>query len=125
MQVKVWNRNTHPFKQDWNGQSISIAAKGFILMEEGEAHEFLGSYSPVIRDGGGQPDPRFKKDLIIEKISEKKEGPSPEDHTCNKCGIPHATKEDLEKHIDLNHLDDLEDQEVATKRRGRQKKEAA
>lgn len=123
MNVLVWNDNEHPFAQDFKGETIKINPKKSVIMEQHEATEFLGKYHPIMKDGGGQQDPRSYKKLRIERLADGSEDAHTLTFTCNKCGISHVTKELLDDHIDANHLDDLPE-EVAQKRRGRPRKEA-
>ncbi len=46
-QVKVWNENTHDFKQEVKGVMLEIPAKGFIEMDYEEAIDFKGMFSPL------------------------------------------------------------------------------
>ena len=124
MQVRVWNDNTYPHTEEFKGEKITIPSKGSILMEWNEAHEFKGRYTPIIKDGGGQPIPQSFKMIRIEKIDAQ----SPEEKTpgfpCQACGKVYESQGVLDVHIDEQHLEAMADQEVAQKRRGRPRKEA-
>jgi hypothetical protein len=71
MDVKVWNDNEYPFTQAFKGVDVSIAPKQFIKMERGEAVDFLGLFSSIVRDADGAPHPKSYKKLRIEEIASK------------------------------------------------------
>lgn len=127
MQARVWNDNTYPFTDpDFKGDKIHIPSKSYIEMEYNEANEFRGKFSPIYRDADGQPTPQSYKMIRIEKIEDS----SPKEkvaemHACHGCRDKFLTKEELENHIDEHHLDQLTDAELAQKRRGKAKKDAA
>lgn len=67
MKVKVWNENIYVYEEDFRGKKISIAPKGFIELEEDEAHIFFGTIGKGPRkDTHGNFDPRFFKKLRME-----------------------------------------------------------
>lgn len=129
--VRVVNENVHPFKQEFKEQMISLAAKGegknWIDMDRDDAVHFLGMYYPMKKDANDQPDPRFFKKLFIQEIPGAERTVAPETHTCQKCCHVASTKEDLDAHIEANHLEDLADadfkekkkEEIAKRGRGR------
>lgn len=117
--VKVYNDNVHPYKEQFRDQNIVIPAGGFIEMEEGDAHEFKCSYSPPSRGGDNQMDPKSFKMIRIEASSQKAAAPKTDESVCMKCSYKAISKKDLDEHIDANHLDDLADQELAEKRRSK------
>lgn len=117
--VRVWNDNVHPFKQRFRDKEISIGAKKFIEMEETEAHEFKSAYSPMEKDGDGQPRPESYKMIRIERTDRTAHKPvaNPSEFLCQACGHRSANKKELDAHIDENHLDQLVDKDEADKRR--------
>ncbi len=117
-QVRVYNDNVHAFKQDWRDQKIEIPPKSFIMMEESEAYDFRGTYSPMMKDKHGQPDPKYFKMIRIEQgavQSEVKVDPL----VCMKCSYKSSSTKDLDEHINANHLDSLADQKLADERRAK------
>jgi hypothetical protein len=120
-QVRVWNDNDYAFTDpDFKGEKITIPAKKYILMERFEANEFRGKYSPrVVADGN--EDPRYYKKIRIEETTEEREASLADTHNCLACGKSHPTKEALDAHIDEAHLAQLEDQDLAQKRKAKKK----
>ena len=118
-QVKVINANVHPFKQEWRDQKIEIPAGGHIMMEESEAYDFRGTYSPVMKDKHGQNDPKFFKMIKIEHGDSKPVEVKADGLTCMKCSYKSSNAKDLDEHINANHLDALVDQKLADERRSK------
>lgn len=117
-QVKVWNKNVHPYKEDnFNGENIRIPAGGYIVMEEYEAISFMGRAVPIVKMADGLQDPRSYKMLVREYIDEKEAKIEAEKYNCQACGKAHKDQASLDEHTDDEHLDMLSDQDVATKRR--------
>jgi hypothetical protein len=119
--VRVWNDNVFPFRQIFKDKEIFIGAKKFIEMEETEAYEFRGAYSPIVRDGDGQPTPESFKMIRIEKTDKTAHKPiaAAQENVCQACGKQFPNKKELEAHIDAEHLDQLSDKEEADKRKGK------
>ena len=115
MLVKVWNENRFPFSQFFRERTVTIPAGGFVEMEEDEAWDFHGSYSPVKRDGDNQPLAESFKMLRIE--TPPKAAPKKPSFMCHKCSVEFPSAVALENHIDARHLDDLVDEDVAAARR--------
>jgi hypothetical protein len=80
MQVKVVNRNTHPYRESFDGRDIEIPAGGHILMAREDAISFLGRFSSIKRDVDGAPTPESYKRLEIVQLSddEKKKLATPQ-----------------------------------------------
>jgi uncharacterized C2H2 Zn-finger protein len=115
--VRIWNDNDFPYRETWKEKEIVIASRKCIEMELNEAVEFLGTFTPIIRDADGQPDPRFFKRLRMEKTS--KALPTiakPINLTCQACGIIAKNEKELSDHIDANHLDTMADKQELEKR---------
>lgn len=74
MQAKVWNRNVHPFKQEFRGEKIEIPAGGYIEMDYFDACQFRSLYFEPVKDGGGQQLPTSYKMIEVEKIPDLHEG---------------------------------------------------
>lgn len=124
MQVRVWNDNTYPHTEEFKGEKVTIPARGHVMMEWSEAHEFKGRYTPIIRDGGNQPKPESFKMIRIESVSGDQAVAAAAGFPCQACGKSYESQRVLDTHIDEQHLDAMADQDVAQKRRGRPRKEA-
>lgn len=128
MIVRVYNDNTYPYAEKYQGKQINIPAKGFIEMDLNEAHHFLGNNPGIAnRDASGLQDPKTYKMLRIERPQDTKAKMAQEkQHTCNACGKQFHSKEAYESHVEEMHLGSLKDAETAekiVKRKGRPKKE--
>jgi hypothetical protein len=73
MEVKVWNDNTHPYREEFKGNKIDIPAGKFVKMQDDEAVLFLGTMNPMKFDVDGKQDPKSYKKLRIEKIPQQKD----------------------------------------------------
>ena len=117
--VRVWNDNVFPFRQLFRDKEIYIGAKKFVEMEETEAYEFRGAYSPIIRDGDGQPTPESYKMIRVERTDKTAHKPvvAPTENLCQACGRQFGSKKELDTHIDTEHLEAMADKDEADKRR--------
>lgn len=66
MKVKVHNRNTFDYSEDYQGEMIKIKAGGFHEMDETDAVAFLGQFSSIQRTADGAPHPSSFKKLEID-----------------------------------------------------------
>lgn len=97
--VKVWNDNTHVYKEKFKGDNIVISAKNYITMEEGEALLFKGTFSSIMKDADGNHDPRGFKKIRLEKIKEENDEPKiVETNRCNVCKFIAVTQLELTEH---------------------------
>ncbi len=120
---KVFNDNTHVLRDEFKGRKIIIEPGKAIDMDYFEYIDFKGM-PPVgftIRDwfdGSGNQKPETFKRL-------RYEGPMPHeskgDIVCAACGDKFASNTQLDLHIDMTHLDSMEDKDVADKRRSKRK----
>lgn len=117
--VRVWNDNVFPFRQMFRDKEIFIGPKKFIEMEWTEAHEFKSAFSPIVRDGDGQPTPESYKMIRVEATdkSAHREAAAPSEFTCQACGLKFVNKKELDDHIDATHIEELADKKEADKRR--------
>lgn len=119
--VKVWNDNIYDFEQKMRDVLIKIPAGKYVEMDYWDAESFIGKYYPPKYDGMGNPKPESFKKLRIEGLPPHlvDEGKSlkSEEFTCMACGDRLTSKEALEEHTDKYHLDILDDQKLAEKRR--------
>lgn len=123
MKVRVWNDNIHPYKQTFKGDEIYIPAKKFVMMEEGYAFEFKGSYSPIVVDSDGNHKSEGFKMIRIEHNSDENPEPAKpvNENACMACPYEATSKADLSEHL-KTHEHNLVVDEVAEKemkRRGR------
>lgn len=101
MKVKLWNDNIYDFKQRFKEVDYSIPAKGFIEIEEDEAHQLVCAYYPVERDAGGKQKPHSYKMLRIEGRSQVAADP----YQCLACGYKAYNALELKAHTEAR-LDD-------------------
>ena len=66
MKVKVHNRNTYPYTEEYQGEKLTIPAGKFIEMQEMDAVQFLGQFNSIERDADGNPHPKSYKKLEID-----------------------------------------------------------
>lgn len=92
--VKVWNDNKYPHVEEFKGTKITIPAGECIEMDWEEAVEFKGQFTPMVRNGADELDPRFFKMIRVERPTVL---PIKDDLVCHADGKTAATKEDLEK----------------------------
>ena len=99
MMVKVWNDNIHDFKQKFRDDVIFIPAKGFVELEEDDAHNFVCQYSPPVVDASGNQKTESYTILVIERDgTENKLKLDP--FTCQACNYKGVNKKDLSVHIE-------------------------
>lgn len=129
MKVQVWNDNTHKYKETFKGDLIEIPAGGFIHMEEDDAHQFKGTFSPPVLDYDGNHTPAGYKMIRIVKSDQAAPEPKAEVDPlkCIVCGYKASSKADLAEHMkthEHNKVEDPElDKEIAAKK-ARTKKSA-
>lgn len=101
-QVYVINENSHPYKEKFNDRLIEIGAGERITMDSDEARRFLGKCNGVMKDGGGQPDPRGFKRLRIEAVVGQAAPAAPEAETfiSQMTGEKFQSQAELDKHLE-------------------------
>lgn len=124
--VRVHNDNIHDYKEKYKGEPILIKAKGFIEMEEDEAYQFKGTFSPIIRDADGNDLPEGYKMIRLEKNWVTDESTEPKEivHQCMACHYKGSSVADLSEHT-KTHAESLvvdKEAEEEIKRRGRPRK---
>lgn len=114
MMVKVWNDNTHTYREMFREKDIEIKPKTYIEMELNDAHLFLGTYAPMKFDGDGNPIPSGFKMLRIEEI---RGTPAPQVKldtlTCQACKHEADTEAEMQAHVKEAHADSILVDEVA------------
>jgi len=122
MQVKVWNDNIHPYSEQFRDTLIKIPAKGFILMEAGEALLFKGTFAPIKVDADGNPIPEGFKMIRVEETAAEVDAPKvSKEPTCQACGYKAASEKDLSEHVEANHkhqmvVDEDAEREIAKRK---------
>lgn len=127
-QVQVWNDNVHVYKEQFREQSIVIPPKGFILMDEGEAHTFKCSFAPIKVDHDGQPVAEGFKMIRIapipDAVQEVKPEPKVNPLICVACKYEAASEKDLSEHQEASHASQRVHDEEAEKFAAAKKKKA-
>lgn len=114
--VRVYNDNVYPHKERFKGDIIEIAPKKFITMDFFDAVEFLGQYTPIKVDGGGAALPESYKMLRIVKPEEFKIEDKKTEIKCQACGKVFENNDELDAHVNENHLEQLVDEDEIKKR---------
>lgn len=112
--VKVWNDNKYPFSDTFKGDKITIGPGEHIEMDWDDAVEFRGQFYPPEFDGSGNQKAQSFKMIRVEGKPPHYESAK---WTCAACGQGFANKQGLDDHVDMFHLDELEDQKIADKRK--------
>lgn len=118
-QVKVYNDNHLPYKEEFEDEMIVIKPNSFIIMDEEKAVMFKGRYRQIERDGGGVQKPEsFKKIRIayFQAGEEKKVN----ELRCQACSFVANSKDELDAHINEDHLEQLLDKDEYKKRKAKQ-----
>ena len=119
MQVKVWNRNTHPFSQKLKGVDYQIPALASITLDFDDADMLVKSFSPIEVDYDNKPLPTSYKKLEIdagdvlkyrELSANKAKGGT---YVCQACGYVSTNKWELKGHVMSEHSQDFEDKDQA------------
>lgn len=119
MLVRVWNDNTHPFKQEIAGKVYVVPAKQCIELEEDEAKTLVKRFSPIILGGDDRPLPETYKMLRIDTddlakatnfVQNRHKAGS---YVCQGCGYVAANKWELDGHVSDLHSDQWEDRDEA------------
>lgn len=102
--VKVWNDNIFDYKEKFRDEKIEIKARGFVMMEEDQAHQFKCNFSSAVLDADGNKIPEGFKMIRIEKVG----APTVPELTdtaikCNACGYVAQNEADLGEHSLESH----------------------
>lgn len=122
-QVRVWNDNTYPFTQEFKGDKISIGPRQFVHMEYFDAMEFKSQFSPIERDGDGQPLPKSYKMIRVEQPGSVEVEAPEKRFVCHATGKAFATQAELDaenkKYEDRIVKDEAAEKEIEQVKRGR------
>lgn len=120
--VRVWNDNTFPFSQEFKGEKITIAPRAFRTMEYYEAMEFKSAFSPIERDGDGQPLPKSYKMIRVEQPAGDVAIADEKKFVCHVTGQKFSTQLEADaenkKHDHLIIKDEEAEKAVAAEKRG-------
>jgi uncharacterized C2H2 Zn-finger protein len=113
--VRVYNDNVYPYRENFRGNQIDIPPGGYIDMDYYEAIDFRGTYCPIKTDGGGKPlAESFKLIRIVQP--ENFQAEDAKRNICNSCGKSFPNAKDLEDHINENHINEMIDDKEREKR---------
>lgn len=127
--VRVYNDNKFPHREMFRDRQIEIEPGAYVVMDEGEAIQFRGQYTPIKTDGTGRHLPEYFKIIRLapHSLQEVPKGPEPKKFVCQLDGREFDSQEALDQYVLDNHTDKIEDQEFAKefvkKGRGRPRKE--
>lgn len=104
---KVWNDNIYDFRDTFKEKQIVVPAGKYIEMDPFEANDFVSKFYPIVKDAGGQPDPKSYKKLRKEWIYSDQidQSPKAKEHVCNCCGYKTVNDAELQAHIKSRHAD--------------------
>lgn len=124
-QVKIWNDNVHPYKEQFQDELIEIPAKKFIVMEEKKAVRFRGTYCSPVLDHDGNPMPESFKMLRLEHVDASAPEKEEMKFLCHACGSDEfQSQKALDAHIDASHTEIQADteykEEKAKKKQGKE-----
>jgi len=100
MLAKVWNKNVHPFSQDYKGEKIFIPAGGYIDMDYHDAIQFKSTYYPPEYDASKNQLETSYKMIVVEPYNQG-QAPDPESIQAFRShldGSLHMSKEALAAH---------------------------
>lgn len=120
--VKIWNRNTFAYFENFKGEAIKIGPGGYTKMDYNEAVLFLGTFrNPEYSKSGIQKPESFKwleidkddKRAYFEQARSNLEDEKAEKvFACHACMKEFRTKNGLLKHIKDKHQTDMVDKEA-------------
>lgn len=119
MKVKVWNRNTFPFKQVIKEVEYKIPAQSFIEIEYDDASMLVKSFSPIVLGSDDMPTQQSKKMLEIDADDVRKFREFSQNkakggnYLCQACGYVCANKWELKGHIMSEHQHQFDDRDSA------------
>jgi len=114
MQVLVRNLNKYEYREEFNGDLITIGPDEAIKMDNMKARQFLGQFTTPVLDGQGRPDPRYLKRLRIEEIPDQKpvEAENKQVYVCQMDGKEFKSQAELDQHIADNWAEDIVDEDA-------------
>lgn len=105
--VEVWNDGNKEYQEMFRGNLVTIPAKDKIVMEDPDASQFLGQFTPIRRDAQGNN--LTSKPLRKVYITEATQA----ELKCMMCGKNDAkTQADLDAHIAEMHQASMIDEEA-------------
>lgn len=125
--VRVWNDNKYEYRETFKGDKVVIPAGKFIEMQEDEAIQFKGTFSPPVLDSDGNHKPEGFKMIRLERITaEMIEEAKVNELKCLACAKELATQAQLDAHIKEAHADQhVKDEEAEEELKIRAKRKKA
>jgi len=121
-QVRVVNKGSFEYRENYRGKMIIIPSGKHILMEYDDAVNFLGTMANYKRDKHGMQMPGSEKNLHIPdddkiRIRELKAGNKVSTdkepvYVCHACSKEFKSKPALMKHIKASHTEIMADDEA-------------
>jgi hypothetical protein len=106
--VKVRNYGRESYTEDFKGTKITVPGNGSIELDRDTAHEFLGTMSRPLPNGGF-----IEKNLDIEEIPGLAVEPVWE---CDLCGMKMGSDALLNEHLTSTHKEQLADVKPSRKK---------
>lgn len=106
--MKVYNDNTHPYREIFKGDKIEIPSKGFIIMDYDDAYQFRGTFSPPVLNADNQHMPEgFKMIRVVKHDEDEAVEPKAETFGCIACKYKGGSAVDVAEHTKAAHSADL------------------
>ena len=99
--AKVWNDHKDVYVEKFRDEEIKIPAGKFVEMDKFDAMQFVGQYTPVIKDGLGND---LRPKMLRVEVAPDKEV-KPVEYTCQACKGKFDTEKELVLHSDAFHKD--------------------
>lgn len=124
--ARVWNDNSYPYQEVFKGEKIYIPAKSYIEMDEDEAHQFRGTYSPPKLNVDGVHLPEGFKIIRVERLSgEAVVAPKIDELQCLACKYKGSNPADLEEHLKTHKSQAVVDEAAEEELKARKKAKGA
>jgi hypothetical protein len=120
-QVRLFNRNSYDYSEDFQGRTILIKAGEFVVMDYEEANRFMSKMNNPKRGKDGlfikstfkrldiDPDDRRRAESYLR---DEKEEETKRIFVCHACTKEFTSKQALTKHVKDMHMDELADQKT-------------
>lgn len=105
--VQVWNDDHRDYTEVFRGESLTIPAKQYIVMEDPDASQFMGRMIPLARDGQGNQKrvKALRKVYITEAVEEQQK------NQCMLCKKEFKSLVELQSHS-TEHADVMVDEKA-------------
>ena len=118
MQVKVWNDNDWDHVEKFQGKSVTVPSKGYVMMEYYDAIVFRGQFTGIRKDKHNQPLLQYRKMIRIEEPKQGQVFNMRDNFVCQADGKKFSSQKELDQHIEANYKDQQitdEEAELAAK----------